>query len=53
MRMLTDADLRTRIIPAAQKRVVRDFNNKPLIRDLAAVYRKEIEAFRHMALTET
>jgi glycosyltransferase involved in cell wall biosynthesis len=47
MRMLTDADLRTRIIPAAQKRVVRDFNNKPLIRDLAAVYRKEIEAFQH------
>ena len=53
LRLLTDVDLRTRIIPAAHKRVVRDFDNKPLIRDLAAVYCKEIEAFRHMALTET
>ena len=53
IRMLTDTDLRTRIIAAAQQRVVRDFDNKPLIRDLAAVYRKEIEAFRHVAVEKT
>jgi glycosyltransferase involved in cell wall biosynthesis len=53
LRMLTDADLRTRIISAARQRVVRDFDNKPLIRDLAAVYRKEIEAFQHVAVSET
>jgi len=53
LRMLTDADLRTRIIPAARQRVVQDFDNKPLIRDLAAVYRKEIEAFQHVAVSET
>jgi glycosyltransferase involved in cell wall biosynthesis len=46
LRLLTDADLRARIIPAAQQRVVRDFDNKSLIRDLAAIYRKEIKAFR-------
>ena len=53
LRMLTDADLRTRIIPAARQRVVHDFDNQPLIRDLAAVYRKEIEAFQHVAVSET
>ena len=46
-RMLNDADLRARIIPAARQRVARDFDNKMLIRDLAAVYRDEIEAFRN------
>lgn len=53
LRMLTDAGLRTRIIPAARQRVVHDFDNRPLIRDLAAVYRKEIEAFQHVAVSET
>ena len=52
LRMLTDTDLRTRIIPAARQRVVHDFDNQPLIRDLAAVYRKEIEAFQHVAVSE-
>jgi glycosyltransferase involved in cell wall biosynthesis len=53
LRMLTDAGLRTRIIPAARQRVVHDFDNQPLICDLAAVYRKEIEAFQHVAVSET
>jgi glycosyltransferase involved in cell wall biosynthesis len=52
LRMLTDTDLRTRIIPAARQRVVHDFDNQPLIHDLAAVYRKEIEAFQHVAVSE-
>jgi glycosyltransferase involved in cell wall biosynthesis len=53
LRLLTDTDLRTRIIPAARQRVVHDFDNQPLIRDLAAVYRREIEAFQHVALNES
>ena len=53
LRMLSDTDLRNKIIRAAQQRVVRDFDNKPLIRDLAAIYRKEIESFRNLALSET
>jgi glycosyltransferase involved in cell wall biosynthesis len=53
LRMLSDTDLRAKIIPAARQRVACDFDNKPLVRDLAEVYRKEIEAFRNMALSET
>ena len=53
LRMLTDAELRTRIIPAAQQRVVRDFDNTSLVRDLAAVYRNEIKTLRHVAINET
>jgi glycosyltransferase involved in cell wall biosynthesis len=51
LRLLTDADLRARIIPAARQRVVRDFDNKTLIRQLAAVYRKEIRSFRDLNVT--
>ena len=51
LRMLKDEDLRSRIIPAAQQRVVRNFDNKQLIGDLAAVYQKEIEAFGKTTLT--
>ncbi len=51
LRLLTDADLRARIIPAAQQRVVCDFDNKTLIRQLAAVYRKEIRLFRDLDVT--
>jgi glycosyltransferase involved in cell wall biosynthesis len=51
LRLLTDADLRARIIPAARQRVVRDFDNKTLIRQLAAVYRKEIRSFCDLDVT--
>jgi glycosyltransferase involved in cell wall biosynthesis len=40
-RLLTDSALRSRVIPAARKRVAEDFNNRQLIKDLAGVYRKE------------
>jgi glycosyltransferase involved in cell wall biosynthesis len=40
-RLLTDSELRSRVIPAARKRVAEDFNNRKLIQDLAAVYREE------------
>ena len=52
LRMLTDDDFRSSIIPAAQQRVVRDFDNRALIQDLAAIYRKEIREFRHLENTE-
>ena len=48
LRMLKDEDLRSRVIPAARQRVVRNFDNKRLIGDLTAVYQKEIEAFRDL-----
>jgi len=51
LRMLKDEDLRSSIIPAARQRVVRNFDNKRLIGDLAAVYQKEIEAFRDRVVT--
>jgi glycosyltransferase involved in cell wall biosynthesis len=40
-RMLTDPELRKRVIPAAKKRVAEQFSNRKLMRDLADVYRKE------------
>ncbi|MDF1593835.1 MAG: glycosyltransferase family 4 protein [Desulfobacterales bacterium] len=39
-RLLTDDDLRNRIIPAARKRVVEQFNNRVLIEDLAGRFRE-------------
>ena len=41
VRMLTDRDLRNRIIPAARQRVMQDFDNKVLILDLANIWHKE------------
>jgi glycosyltransferase involved in cell wall biosynthesis len=45
LRMLTDASIRRQVIPAAQQRVEHDFNNRQLIKNLAQVYRNEIEDF--------
>ena len=39
LRMLTDVELRSRIIAAAGHCVVEDFYNRQLIQDLAGVYR--------------
>ncbi len=41
IRMLTDAQLRSRVIPAARQRVLQDFDNKQLINELAEIYKKE------------
>ncbi|BBO93447.1 glycosyltransferase family 4 protein [Desulfosarcina ovata] len=38
LRVLDDTELRARIIPAAKVAVNRDFDNRRLIRDLAAIY---------------
>jgi glycosyltransferase involved in cell wall biosynthesis len=40
-RLLTERPLRERIISQARDRVVRDFNNRTLITELAALYREE------------
>jgi hypothetical protein len=40
VRLLTEKSLRQRIIPAARERVIKDFDNRMLIGDLAALYRK-------------
>ncbi len=40
-RLLTDADLRERMIPAAREFVQREFDNSRLIQDLAGIYRRE------------
>jgi len=39
-RLLTDHNLRTLIIPAARKRVIEQFNNRVLIKDLAGRFRE-------------
>ena len=50
LKMLTDEALRARVIPAARQRVMQDFDNKVLIRKLAAIYRKEIAAFKDLVI---
>jgi glycosyltransferase involved in cell wall biosynthesis len=37
--LLTDADLRRRIIPAARQRVLRDFDHRTLVSSLADIHR--------------
>jgi hypothetical protein len=39
--MLTDTELRSRVIPAARQRVLQDFDNKQLVKELAEIYKKE------------
>ena len=43
LRMLTDQDLRKRIIPAARKRIRQEFDNKMHIKKLADIYSREID----------
>ncbi len=50
LRMLTDTELRSRVVPAARQRVLQDFDNKVLIKKLAAIYLKEIAAFRNFEI---
>jgi glycosyltransferase involved in cell wall biosynthesis len=41
LRMLTDGELRSRVTAAGKQRVVRKFDNRQLIQELAGIYRKE------------
>jgi glycosyltransferase involved in cell wall biosynthesis len=47
-RMLTDAQLRNRVVHAGRQRVVGDFDNRRLIEDLAQVYQKEVNGQRRV-----
>jgi glycosyltransferase involved in cell wall biosynthesis len=40
--LLTDENLRRRVIPAARERVVRDFDNRALVGRLAGIYRQAL-----------
>ena len=40
LRMLTDGELRNRVIAAGKQRIVRQFDNRQLIQELAEVYRE-------------
>jgi glycosyltransferase involved in cell wall biosynthesis len=41
LRMLTDGELRNRVIAVGKQRVVQEFDNRKLIQELAEVYRSE------------
>jgi glycosyltransferase involved in cell wall biosynthesis len=46
LRLLTDAELRRRLIDAGRRRVADDFDNRRLIEELAAIYRREMPELR-------
>jgi glycosyltransferase involved in cell wall biosynthesis len=48
IRLLTDAELRTHVISAARQRVIQDFDNKILIKQLADIYKKEINSLKDL-----
>jgi len=48
LRVLTDSALRARVIPAARQRVLQDFDNKVLIKELADIYKSKIGAFKEI-----
>jgi glycosyltransferase involved in cell wall biosynthesis len=50
IRLLTNTELRTRVISAARQRVMQDFDNKVLIREIADIYRNKILAFKNLEI---
>jgi glycosyltransferase involved in cell wall biosynthesis len=50
IRLLTDTELRTRVISAARQRVMQDFDNRVLIRKIADIYRNKIGAFKNLEI---
>ena len=50
IRLLTDTELRARVISAARQRVIQDFDNKVLIYEIADIYRNEIQAFKNLGI---
>lgn len=48
IRLLTDPELRRKVLAAGRARVAREFDNQILIQDLAAIYRRQIKEFRNM-----
>jgi len=41
-RLLTDGELRSRVLPAARQRVLEGFDNRILVRELAGIFRKHL-----------
>ena len=41
LRMLTDGQLRSQVMAAGRQRVVKDFDNRRLVQDLAEIYRRK------------
>jgi glycosyltransferase involved in cell wall biosynthesis len=46
LKLLTKNALRDRIIPADRQRVLQDFDNKVLVKQLAAIYKSEISELK-------
>jgi hypothetical protein len=46
LRLLTDEDLRRRVVLAARERINDNFDNKVLVRDLARIHREALEENR-------
>jgi len=41
-RLLTDGELRSRVLPRARQRVLDGFDNRALVRELAVIFRKHL-----------
>ncbi len=48
LRLLTEQELRRKVIEAGRAHILREFDSSVLIRDLAAIYRQEIMEFRNI-----
>jgi glycosyltransferase involved in cell wall biosynthesis len=48
IRLLTDTELRARVTTAARKRVLQDFDNKVLIKQLADIFKSEISELKEV-----
>ena len=48
LRLLTEQELRRKVIEAGRARVLQEFDSSVLIRNLAAIYRQEIKEFRNI-----
>jgi glycosyltransferase involved in cell wall biosynthesis len=47
-RLLTEQELRRKVIEAGRACILRTFDSSVLIRDLTAIYRQEIKEFRNI-----
>ena len=51
--LLTDINLRKKVIESARTRVLEEFDNRALIRDLAKVFAEKIPTFRHLSIPKS
>ena len=50
LRLMTDQELRGRIIPAARERIRQEFDNQVLTKKLAEIYSREIKEFGNLGI---